>query len=97
MATRENEITIQTQPRPDRRGMGLVGTPVELTRVQAKGKGFDVSTIQHPTQGWFETVLFSLDPQGEPTGPLITTTRPEARQVHQFITSVTAKALQVRR
>ena len=91
--THKNEVSIQTQPRPDRRGMGFVGTPVELTRVQGKGNGYDVSTIQHPIRGWFETVVFSLDPDGRSSGPLITETRPQAEQVHQFITQVTANAL----
>jgi hypothetical protein len=96
MSLAERKVSIQTQPNPDRRGTGLGGIPVELTRVQGDGKGFDVSTVQHPLTGWFETVLFPLEPNADLIGPLLTESRPQAKQIHQFTVEVAAHSLETR-
>lgn len=88
---KEQEIIIQTLSKPDTTGMGLVGIPVELTRIYGPGGVSDVSTIEHPTGSWFETVVFPLVPNSGSIGPVFTETRETALNLHHFTVGVVAR------
>lgn len=69
-----------------------LGQLKELTRVKGSGGGYDVSTIKHPDEKWFETVVFFKD--GYSDEPLITSTHQQAERTHEFTVRIAARLLQ---
>lgn len=93
-------VVIRRLPRPALRGMGFAGIPpIEKTRVQRGGVGYDVSTIRQLIDDgagfkeMFETVIFPLNVTERQIGPVDTQTEQEARSVHESAVVIIAALL----